>query len=115
MIKLGTMPVAAAERLKSQLTQQGIAIETAFNHSTCTTGCSPSLEVWAHEEDAPTIADFIREETRAKIRAEGGDPDLAEAVFDTNLAEATCPACATVFSTKSRECPECGLGFGGAE
>jgi rRNA maturation endonuclease Nob1 len=40
------------------------------------------------------------------------DPEVVGQVFDPDKEQATCPACATEFSTKESECPECGLCFG---
>ncbi|MEZ5962900.1 MAG: zinc ribbon domain-containing protein [Planctomycetota bacterium] len=34
-----------------------------------------------------------------------------DAVVDFDQAEATCPACGTVFATTANRCPDCGLRF----
>ena len=47
-VLLAVMGVREAEILSSRLSSQGITIATVYNHSTCTSGCSPSKEIWDH-------------------------------------------------------------------
>jgi hypothetical protein len=107
-------PVAAANSLKAKLAAVDIEVALAHNQATCSSGsCGTELEVWAHKDDVEEITRLLEGQWRAQMEAIGYDPNLANAVFDPEQEKATCPACATEFSTKQAECPECGLCFGG--
>ncbi len=110
---IGLLPVRDAEQLRTRLERQGIAVALAFNHVTCTTGCSPSQEVWAHPEDVAEIEGLLKAAHVKMITDMGLDPEVLAQVFDPEKEKAVCPACATEFSTTLSECPDCGLGFGG--
>jgi len=111
-VMLGTMPMREGEILRDRLAGVGVTVALAVNHASCTTGCAPSYEVWVHPEDMPEVRSFMLADRAAKLADLGVDPAALDAVFDPSQAEATCPACGTVFPTTSSECPECGLGFG---
>ncbi|MEY4630097.1 MAG: hypothetical protein RIQ81_217 [Pseudomonadota bacterium] len=110
-VLLGILPARAAEILRGKLARSGIDIACMTNHSTCTTGCSPSMEVWAHPEDAHAIRDLIEKDRIKELESMGADLNLLDKVFDPTQPEATCPACGTQFATAKAECPECGLHF----
>ena len=110
-IMIGIIGASDADRLESRLGREGITIATIYNHSSCKTGCSPSKEVWAHRDDVAAIHKMIQDEHLAALADLGVTPEQINTVYDTSLAEATCPACQTVFSTERKECPDCGLIF----
>jgi hypothetical protein len=110
-IMLGQLGASDAERLKTRLAREGIEIATVHNGATCNSGCSVSLEVWAHPDDLPEIDRLMRSD-RAKMLGDlGADAALVDSVFDSSAEHATCPACGTQFETRHGECPECGLCF----
>ena len=111
-LRLGTAPVAQAEAMKRKLATHGIEVALIHNEVTCTTGCSLTVEVWAHPDDVPEIGRLSAEARHEELTAMGYDPALADSVFDPSAGEATCPACSTTFATTASECPECGLCFG---
>jgi hypothetical protein len=110
-VLLAVLGVRDAEMLASRLGAQGINIATIYNHSTCTTGCSPSKEIWAHVDDVPVIKRCIQEERLAMLNEMGVNLEQIEKVYDPSQGEATCPACGTCFLTAHEACPECGLQF----
>lgn len=111
---IGKAPLAAANSLKTRLAAVDIEIALAHNSTTCQSGsCGPGeVEIWAHKDDVGEIQRLLDGQWRAHMESLGYDPDLAGKVFDPEQEKATCPACATEFSTKQTECPECGLCFG---
>ena len=111
---IGKAPIAAANSLKARLAKVDIEIALAHNSASCSTGsCGPGeVEIWAHKDDVAEIQTLLDGQWRAHMESLGHDPELATKVFDPEQEKATCPACATEFSTKQTECPECGLCFG---
>lgn len=112
-VLLGKASQADAERLRAKVAQQGISLALVHNAVTCKSGCGIQLEIWAHPADLDGIKELLAAEWQATAASLGYDPALAEAVYDPDAAEATCPACATVFATTLTECPDCGLHFSG--
>jgi len=109
---LATLPVAAAEALKSKLALAGIDIALIHNEQSCKSGCAVQVEVWSHPDDVAEIARIAEAERSAHYQEVGYDPSLANSVFDPSREEATCPACGTNFATTLTSCPDCGLSFG---
>lgn len=110
-VLLGVIGARDAEILESQLSAQGIAVATIYNHSSCTSGCSPSKEIWAHAEDVPAIQKHMIKERLAMLEDMGVSLEQINQVYDSNELQATCPACGEIFKTTHTECPECGLRF----
>lgn len=110
-ILLGTAPVVIANRYRDLLSEKSIKIDLAYNNSTCKTGCSHTMEMWAEEGDLATVVEFIKSENKRNFEGLDFDPEVINQVFDSSREEAQCPACATVFPTSASECPDCGLGF----
>lgn len=110
-VMLGKIAQSDGERLRSQLGEHGIEIALIHNSSTCTSGCAIQLELWAHPEDVPAIQQVTSANWLQNITEMGYDPNLANAVFNPEAADATCPACGTVFATTAAECSDCGLQF----
>lgn len=110
-ILLGVADVSEANRIKTELARHEVDIKLAHNPQTCSTGCTPTVEVWAREQDLPKIEVFFREQREKLFAGLKFDPELVNQTFDVEKEEATCPACSTTFSTKLRECPDCGLVF----
>src|SRR4051794_34965883 len=50
-LRLGTAPVAQAEALKRTLAAHDIEVALIHNEVTCTSGCSLTVEIWAHPDD----------------------------------------------------------------
>jgi len=110
-VLLGTAPVVNANRYKDLLAAQDIVVELAYNASTCKTGCSHTMEIWAHPDDLAAAVELIKADSSRNYAGLEFDPQLVNQVFDSDKAEAQCPACGCVFATSSSECPDCGLGF----
>lgn len=110
-VMLGVLAVREAEILEAKLSAQGITVATIYNHSTCTTGCSPSKEIWAHAEDVPLIQSHIMQDRLAVLEEMGVNLEQISKVYNPSEPEATCPACGMSFSTTNEACPECGLRF----
>lgn len=111
-VLIGKAGTQKCEMLRGYLASYGIDIVTIHNKSTCSTGCSTELEIWAHVADTAQIETLLKELYQNEMRESGYDTQLLNAVYDPEAHEATCPACATVFATTYSECPECGLAFG---
>src|SRR5262245_10398661 len=111
-VLLGTVSYNEAHALKRKLEAHAIEIALVHNQATCGGGCSVKLEVWSNAADVDAIGRILGAEHVAELERMGYDPRLAAEVFDASRAEATCPACATRFSTALAECPDCGLCFG---
>lgn len=110
-ILLGTAPVVVANRYKDLAAQRDITIELAYNASTCKTGCSHTMEVWANKQDLEAVMALMATEAQRNFSGLEFDPEVVGQVFDPEKEEAQCPACGTVFATSASECPDCGLGF----
>lgn len=108
----GKASIQKCELMRQYLFGHGIEIATIHNKTTCSSGCSTELEIWVHAADTAQIDALLKDLYQKEMRDCGYDTELLNAVFDPNASEATCPACATVFSTTHTECPECGLAFG---
>ena len=113
LVLLGESSFTEAKRLKALLAEIGIELHLASDPEKCTTqNCSPKLLLHAKSGDLPKIQEFFAAE---KLKSHSGldfDRALVEnAVFDPEKETATCPACATTFSTTQTACPDCGLVF----
>ena len=112
MVRVGSLAMSDASRLKNALETQGITVEIAVNPASCASGgCAPKSEIWAMAEDMPAIQNFFAQQHAKSLEGLSFDPAVLNSVFDPDQAEATCPACATRFATKLGECPDCGLSF----
>ena len=110
-ILVGIMGLIDAKRLKEKLAEIGIQIELGHNKETCTKGCQVTVEVWADPAHLAKIQEVVKEERSKLLDDLDFDPDQSNQVFDPTKETAICPACGTEFSTKLKECPECGLVF----
>lgn len=111
-IVLGTAELFDAKRLKSILSDKGIALELVSNPEKCSTGgCKVTVELHARPEDVPIIVEHLQKERSKLLEDLNFNPELHEQTFDTNQQTAICPACGTTFSTTKSECPDCGLVF----
>ncbi len=77
-------------------------------------GCGgPTLSLAVAEQDLPRLREVWHSDFEDLVQTvEGHIESTPEQVVDLAADETTCPACGTVFSGKSAECPECGLFFG---
>ena len=112
-VLLGVVEINEAKRLKDRLAEKNIEIELIHNETTCRKGCVAKVEVWAEMVNVETIQKIIHEQNMHMIMSEGTevDQERINQVFDADAETAVCPACGTSFSTKLKECPECGLVF----
>lgn len=110
-VLVGKMPYEQALRLRSKLAERGVAVDTAHNGATCNKGCSIELEVWCPEADLQELVAVLKDDQERTMAGLDFDPSVVGATFDVSLETATCPACATEFSTSLRQCPDCGLSF----
>ena len=114
-VLLGTAPVVIANRYRDLLATESIDIALAYNASTCKTGCSHTMEIWAEAKDVEHVVAFIQKDSSRNFAGLEFDPSVVTQVFDTSKDEAQCPACGTLFKTSATECPDCGLGFSVSE
>jgi tRNA(Ile2) C34 agmatinyltransferase TiaS len=112
-VLLGAIEINEAKRLKEKLSTKNINIDLVHNETTCKKGCVARVEAWAETNDIEAIQKMIHEENMHMIMSEGTDvdPEQIHQVFDDEAETAICPACGTSFSTKLKECPDCGLVF----
>ncbi len=113
LARVGTVGYPEAKRLQAALAERGVTLVLRGDPDSCNS-CTPVVELYVSEADAPRLAEFLSEEKRRELDGLDFDPALAEEVFDSEKATARCPACGTEFSTQLSECPDCGLCFGGA-
>ena len=112
LIALGTLGLNEAKDLRGKCEKQGIELVLNHNEASCTRGCAVTVEVLINPQDIEVFSKIQGEEYAKML--EGMDVNLEQinSVYDENSAEATCPACGTIFSTSQTECPDCGLNFG---
>lgn len=110
-VLLGKASRQQCDAMSQYLSRHGIEIVTIHNKITCTSGCSTELEIWANPTDVAHIGTLLNDLYHKEMGDSGYDTSLLNSVYDPNASEATCPACATVFSTDHQECPDCGLAF----
>lgn len=112
LIRLAILPLEEAKGLQDQLRSKNIELQLEHNDATCTRGCSVTVEVLGYEKDLPVISEVYRDNYMKLLEGHDVNLDALNAVYDPSKSNATCPACATEFSTKLSECPECGLVLG---
>ena len=112
-ILIGVIEVNEAKRLKEKLSSRGVNIDLIHNDETCKKSYQSKVEVWVNSESMEAVQKMIHEENMHMIMSEGVEinHDQLNQVFDSDAETAVCPACGTSFSTKLKECPECGLVF----
>ena len=112
-VLLGVIDYAEAKRIQARLEERGVRLRLKNNPETCSSGgCKPTVEIFALETDLAKVQEFFAEEKQRSLDGLDFDPQRESLVFDPEQEKATCPACGTVFSTTSKECPDCGLCFG---
>lgn len=112
LIKIGVMNLGEAKELETSLAAIDVELVLNHNESTCSRGCSVTVEIHAKESDLPKVAQVYQERFSKMLEGHDFDPKLLDAVFDPSVAEAQCPACGHTFSTQLCECPDCGLNIG---
>ena len=111
-VLLGVIDLVEAKRLRNVLAERGVVLELISNPATCSSGkCGTSVEVYVDAEQVAQFRAFIAAERAIVLEGLGARPELHDEVFDSEKENAICPACGTEFSTRSVECPDCGLGF----
>jgi hypothetical protein len=108
-IRLAVMPLVDAKTFQDDLSKDGVEIILNHNEQTCTRGCAVTVEVLGYEKDLELISNKYKENYEQMTQGHDVNWEIANAVFDPNSAEATCPACGFNFSTDKSECPDCGL------
>lgn len=113
-VLLGVVELDEAKRIRSALLAAGVALEFVHNPETCSDkSCKPKVELYVAQAQAEKVLEFLRRERENLLAGIESMAKHAGEVFDTAKAEATCPACGTVFATTAKECPDCGLVFMG--
>lgn len=110
-IIIGTMGIEEAKKIQDDLAQQDINIYLDHNPTTCTRGCSVTVEVACDETSISNVAEYFQKNFKNMAQDQMVNWELMNEVFDPNQEMATCPACGTKFRTTNTECPECGLCF----
>ena len=114
MVTLQRGPLGDMRHLEALLREERIAVRISADEQSCSKSCCPSnflLEV--SRDDAAEAAKIIEAEYRRQTRLDDHQaPAPADAVFNPEAAETTCPACGHRFPPTSAECPDCGLNFG---
>lgn len=108
---LGVFPSREAEWLQSMLAKEGVEVASVYNQITCSSGCSPSKEIWVHPDDLAFIQKIILSQHLKVLEGLGANVSLINEVFDESRQEATCPACGFKFQTRYKQCPDCELSF----
>jgi len=106
---LGVYEMQEANRIKANLENQGVSLETRFNNQTCKTGCQVTVELWGKEPDQPLILEFFKKEFERDLAGHELNQEQMSQVFDPEKDEVTCQACGHNFKPSSNECPNCGL------
>jgi hypothetical protein len=108
---LGTLPIEEAKRLQDQLKNKNITVFLDHNPSTCSRGCSVTVEASCYEKDIKEVSGLLNSNFKEMMADHDVKWELLNETFDPNKNQATCPACGTKFNTSSSECPDCGLCF----
>jgi len=109
---LAILPLDEAKRLQDQLLEKGVKTKLEHNESTCTRGCSITVEFHADPSDIEVIQLTIAQNMKQSLEGHDVDWSAMSSTFNPDEKYATCPACSTEFETSSSECPECGLVLG---
>ncbi len=106
---LGVMNHQEAKNHQLAMKGEGVILTLKSNDQTCTTGCTVTVEVWAHTRDAEKVQSYFHKDYMKHVK--GHEPKLEHmiAVFDPDLLEVICQACGATFSPVQKECPDCGL------
>jgi hypothetical protein len=110
-VPIAEAPILEAKRLQEVLGAHGIALHLASDPENCGS-CSPKIALFIRLTDLEKFKALLLSEHARSLGDLAPVQASEEAVFDSEKAEATCPACGTVFSTQKTECSDCGLGFG---
>lgn len=113
-VLLGIIELAEAKRVRSVLVERGVNLELVSNPETCSSGnCAKTVEVFVSREQLPIVTEFYQAEKERYAAGLDFDAALFNEVYDPEKESARCPACGTEFSTRHKECPDCGLVFAG--
>lgn len=106
-------PVLQMKELQAYLLRHGLpSLAVKESAACCTTGCrGGELLLQVRTADLPEVMTALEQEYRQSTGLSDHDTSLAGAVYNTQAAEAVCPACGFRFSTSSTTCPDCGLCF----
>ncbi len=98
--------------MENLLAEERIATLVLGDEQSCGKGCCPTtLYLNVRADDAMDALRIIQREIDRTTAIHSHDLSHADAVFDPEAPEVTCPACGTAFRPESNECPECGLCF----
>ncbi len=94
------------------LAEERIATVVTGDGQSCGKGCCPTtLYLNVRADDAMDALRIIQQEIDRTTAIHGHDLSHADAVFNPDAPEVTCPACGARFQPNSTECPDCGLCF----
>ena len=111
-VQAGT--ILQMRQLQEFLTRAGLAsLVTPGADGHCHSGCKgPEVELQVRKGDYQAVLQTLAEEHRQATRLDAHEVQPGSGtVYDTELEQASCPACGCLFSTKSTLCPDCGLRF----
>lgn len=112
LVNIRKGPLVQMKDFQVMLKREGIPSLAVSEDSNCGQGsCATNLFVRIRKDDLQDVMAILE---RDHIRSTGlHDHDLstAGAVIDTEVDQATCPACGFIFSTSEAACPDCGLCF----
>ena len=113
MVQLQRAPLADLRHLEALLAEERIAVRISAEEGGCKKGCGPPMFVMeVSKTDAQDAARIVEQEYRRLTGLDDHAPVAADAVFNPEAEETTCPACGFKFPPTTTECPDCGLNFG---
>lgn len=109
LVKIAIMNLDEAKSLQKKCEPKNVELVLNHNETTCTRGCSVTVEVHAKEADIPVIQEIYSSMYEKLLEGHDVDLKVMHEVFDPAASSAICPACGFEFDTKNHECPDCGL------
>ena len=109
---LGILSISEAKMIKSKFKNLGVELDMLASENTCTTGCSPTCELWGKEKDKEMVIKVMQEEFSHNLSGHEVNHEAITAVYDAENADNKCQACGASMSGDISECPDCGLCYG---
>ncbi|MDZ7640863.1 MAG: hypothetical protein U5J62_02380 [Desulfurivibrio sp.] len=106
-------PLGDLRRLEELLGRERIPVRIEADEASCGKGCgAASFLLQVSRDDAAEAAKIVTAEHRRQTALDDHQEVAADAVFNPEAEETTCPACGHRFPPTSSQCPDCGLNFG---
>ncbi len=101
------------KQLQGILKEEGVPSLITGEGGDCNKGCcGPEVLLHVRIEEAQDALEVLAGEFQRSTDLASHDLSTADAIFDSEAKEVTCPACGHCFSPTSPECPDCGLALG---